>query len=143
MIAGYLVSRDQPNLAIVERWFAECDGALADKTAAIFSHVAEGARHPNWKACGLQRTVAKLANMPGYPAVKIGAAHKKKLEAWLDERFIDAGISNAPELARHIIILMDGAFSTMLMHREPDYAVAAAEAARAMVSAAVVRSSMT
>lgn len=81
--------------------------------------------------------------MPGHPAVKIGAAHTKKFEVWLDERFIDAGTSNAPELARHIIILMDGAFSTMLMHREPDYADAAAEAARAMVFAAVVRSSVT
>lgn len=143
LVAGYLESRDQPNLALFERWFDESNGTLADKIASIFSHVADGGRHPKWKGCGFQRTVAELANMPGHPAVKIGAAHKKKFEAWLGDRFAKAGIAHPPVLARHIIILMEGAFSTMLMHREPDYADAAADAARAMVSAAIARMNVT
>lgn len=139
LVAGYLESRDQPNLALFARWFDECEGSLADKVAAILTHVGQGARHPKWKGCGFQRTVAELANMPGHPAVKIGAAHKKKFEAWLGDRFAEAGAARPTVLARHIMILMDGAFSTMLMHRDPEYADAAADAARAMVSAAMAR----
>ena len=139
LVAGYLQSRDQPNLALFAKWFDECDGTLADKIAAIFTHVAKGARHPKWNGCGFQRTVAELANMPGHPAVKIGAAHKKKFEAWLCDRFAEGRVDSPPDLARHIVILMDGAFSTMLMHRDPGYADSAADAARAMVSAALER----
>lgn len=139
LVAGYLESRDQPNLALFARWFDDCDGTLADKIAAIFTQVAKGARHPKWKGCGFQRTVAELANMPGHPAVKIGAAHKEKFEAWLRDRLSEGRAHNPPELARHIIVLMEGAFSTMLMHRDPDYADAAADAARALVSASLER----
>lgn len=83
LIEAYLVSRDQPNLSAFQRWFEETDGTVADKTSAIFYRVAENARHPKWRGCGFLRTVAELANMPGHPAVAVGAAHKKKFEAWL------------------------------------------------------------
>jgi len=143
LVAGYLDSRDQPNLALFERWYDACDGSVADKVAAIFTNVANGARHPKWKGCGFQRTVAELANMPGHPAVKIGAAHKKKFEDWLCQKFLEVGITDPTKLARHIIILMDGAFSTMLMHRDADYADAAGEAARTAIFTATAVTAAT
>ncbi len=136
LIAASLATRDQPNLALFETWFEEVEGDVADKTAAIFIRLARNARHPRWKGCGFLRTAAELANMPGHPAVKIGAAHKKKFEAWLADRFMAAGLSDPAELARHIVLLMDGAFSTVLIHRDPSYADSAARAAHAMVAAA-------
>jgi len=136
LIDAYLASRDQPNLALYKKWFDEADGALADKVEAIFLHLAQSARHPKWKGCGFLRTAAELANMPGHPAMKTGAAHKKKFEAWLTEIFAEEAIDAPQELARHIVLLMDGAFSTILVHRDPAYIEAAGRAARDIVSRA-------
>lgn len=133
LVAGYLASRDQPNLALFAKWFEEAEGTAADKTAFIFHRLAENARHPKWKGCGFLRTIAELANLPGHPAVAIGAAHKKKFEAWLSERFAEAGAPSPAALARSVALLLDGAFASMLTHRDPDYAQAAGDAARELV----------
>ncbi|MDK3020773.1 TetR/AcrR family transcriptional regulator [Pseudodonghicola flavimaris] len=133
LIEAYLISRDQPNLAAFEAWFDAAGGTVADKTAEIFTRVAENARHPKWKGCGFLRTVAELANMPGHPAVAVGAAHKKKFEAWLAGRLGAGGIGDSAALARSVAVLMDGAFAAMLTHRDPSYAEAAGGAARELV----------
>ncbi len=136
LIAGYLSSRDQPSLALFEKWYDEADGSAADRTAEIFLHVAHSARHPKWKGCGFLRTAAELANMPGHPALKIGAAHKKKFEAWLARRYAQSGLANPKRVARGVVLLMEGAFATMLIHRDAGYADSAAAAARALVMSA-------
>lgn len=136
LIEAYLTARDQPNLVLYKKWFDEAEGNIAHKTEAIFVKLAQSARHPKWKGCGFLRTAAELANMPGHPAMKVGATHKKKLEALLSDRFEQAGIVEAAALARHIVLLLDGAFSTVLIHRDPEYITAAGNAARTLVMAA-------
>ncbi|MGJ4999446.1 TetR/AcrR family transcriptional regulator [Bradyrhizobium sp. HKCCYLS3077] len=143
LVAAYLAARDQPNLALFKRWFDEAGGALPDKVAAIFSHLAESARHPKWRGCGFLRTTAELANLPGHPAIKIGAAHKKKFEAWLQATFAEAGIAGASELARQMLLLLDGAFAVVLLHRDASYMETAGEAARALVAAALPRRTLS
>ncbi|MCR9237322.1 MAG: TetR/AcrR family transcriptional regulator [Alphaproteobacteria bacterium] len=135
LIEAYLTARDQPNLVLYEKWFDESDGMLADKIEAIFLQLAQSARHPKWKGCGFLRTAAELANKPGHPAMKVGAAHKKKLEALLSDKIKKAGIVDATALARHIVLLLDGAFSTVLIHRDPEYIEAAGSAAKSLVLA--------
>jgi AcrR family transcriptional regulator len=93
LVAAYLAGRDQPNLVLFKKWFAS--GALPAKVEAIFRNLARSARHPKWKGCGFLRTSAELANMPGHPAIKIGAAHKKKFEDWLRTTFDAEGIGEA------------------------------------------------
>jgi len=137
LIAAYLPSRDQPNLKLFEKWFMEEEGVLPDKIANIFLNVAISARHPKWKGCGFLRTAAELANMPGHPAMKVGASHKKKFESWLADQFVEHEIKEAKSLARQVVLLMDGAFSTILVHREPEYAEEAAHAARNLVRIAI------
>ncbi|CCD83886.1 putative transcriptional regulator, TetR family [Bradyrhizobium sp. ORS 285] len=139
LVAAYLAARDQPNLALFKRWFDEAEGALPEKIAAIFRHLAESARHPKWRGCGFLRTTAELANLPGHPAIKIGAAHKKKFEAWLRAIFEEAGIERAAELARQMLLLLDGSFAVVLLHRDASYMETAGEAARALVAAALPR----
>jgi AcrR family transcriptional regulator len=141
LVAAYLEARDQPNLALFKRWFDEAAGRLPDKVAAIFSHLARAARHPKWKGCGFLRTSAELANMPGHPAIKIGAAHKKKFESWLRETFADARITDAAQLARQIVLLLDGSFAVVLLHRDATYIDTAGEAAATLVKAAMRKKS--
>lgn len=140
LIKAYLASRDQPNLTAFATWFDEAEGSVADKTSAIFYRVAENAQHPKWKGCGFLRTVAELANMPGHPAVAVGAAHKKKFERWLAAQFSEAAIKDAEALARSVSLLMDGAFSAMLTHRDPEYAKAAGDTAKELVRHRIARS---
>ncbi|KZK80338.1 putative HTH-type transcriptional regulator TtgW [Pseudovibrio sp. W64] len=133
LVTEYLISRDQPNLEAFATWFDEAEGSAADKTAAIFLRVASNARHPKWKGCGFIRTAAELANMPGHPAVVVGAKHKKTFEAWLAERYTLAGLMEPEVLARRVVLLMEGAFSIMLIHRDPAYAEEAADTAKCLV----------
>jgi len=133
LIAAYLGGRDQPNLAAFARWFDGSPGDVADRTQAIFTKLARAASRRDWQGCGFLRTSAELANLPGHPALVIGRAHKKKFEAWMAERLAAADIAGAEALARQILVLLDGAFATMLLHRDPGYIEAAGTAAAALV----------
>jgi len=135
LIAAYLQSRDQPNLDQFAKWFDTAEGGAADKVQAMFNGLAEAACSPRWKGCGFLRTTAELANKPGHPAVKVGAAHKKKFEAWLADRLAEADCADPPLRARQIALLMEGAFSTMLIHRDLEYIRVAGETAAALVEA--------
>jgi AcrR family transcriptional regulator len=139
LIAAYLAGRDQPNLALFRKWFAEADGGLPAKVDAIFRNLARSARHPKWKGCGFLRTSAELANMPGHPAIKIGAAHKKKFEEWLRATFAVEGIADPLRLARQILLLLDGSFAVVLLHRDPSYMETAGEAASSLIEAGMAR----
>jgi AcrR family transcriptional regulator len=137
LVAAYLAARDQPNLALFKRWFDEARGELPARVQAIFDHLAHNAGHPKWKGCGFLRTSAELANLPGHPAIKIGAAHKKKFEAWLRAIFQQAGITTAARLARQILLLLDGSFAVVQLHRDSSYMETAGEAASSLVDAAL------
>ncbi|WP_077960316.1 TetR/AcrR family transcriptional regulator [Ensifer adhaerens] len=137
LIAAYLEGRDQPNLKLFRKWFDAGDGDTADKIEAIFVNLARAARHPKWKGCGFLRTSAELANMPGHPAIRIGAAHKKKFEAWIAETFTEAGVAEPAMLAKQILLLLDGSFAVVLLHRDPSYMEVAGRAAATLVRVAL------
>lgn len=137
LVAAFLAARDQPNLALFERWFNETAGDLAAKVRGIFRNLAISARHPKWKGCGFLRTTAELASLPGHPAIRIGAAHKKKFEDWMRVTFERAGILGNAQLARQIMLLLDGSFAVVLLHRDPSYMETAGDAAAALVKAAL------
>ncbi len=139
LVAAYLAARDQPNLALFRKWFAEAEGGVSAKVEAIFKNLARSARHPKWKGCGFLRTSAELANMPGHPAIRIGAAHKKKFEDWLRATFAEQGIADPLKLARQILLLLDGSFAVVLLHRDASYMETAGEAARTLIETALAK----
>ncbi|OKO89245.1 TetR family transcriptional regulator [Bradyrhizobium sp. NAS80.1] len=137
LIAAYLDARDQPNLKQMAGWFESEEGGPDRKVQAIFSNLARVARHPKWKGCGFLRTAAELAAMPGHPAIKVGARHKANFESWLADEMANRGLLEPKTLAREIVLLMDGAFSTMLIHRNADYVEAAGHAAAVLIRSRV------
>jgi AcrR family transcriptional regulator len=137
LMTAYLEGRDQPNLALFQRWYAEAEGGVEARIRAIFDRLAKSARHPKWKGCGFLRTSAELVNMPGHPAIKAGVAHKRRVEDWLTTVFEAEGIAEPGKLGRQIILLLDGGFAVVLMNRDPSYLQTAGEAAAALVTAAV------
>jgi AcrR family transcriptional regulator len=136
LIAAYLESRDQPTLDLYARWLEETPGSAADKVRGLFAEFARATDTMKWKGCGFLRTVAELANTPGHPALKTGAAHKKRFEAWLADTLTREGISNAKAAAQSIVVLLDGAASVMLVHRDPAYVEAAGAVAASLVEPA-------
>ncbi|MFZ5733426.1 MAG: TetR/AcrR family transcriptional regulator [Pseudomonadota bacterium] len=139
LIAAYLAARDQPNLTLFRQWFDETKGSTAAKVRGIFRRLAINASSPKWKGCGFLRTTAELANMPGHPAIKVGAAHKKKFEAWLRATFEADGIADPAGLARQVLLLLDGSFAVVLLHRDASYMESAGDAAFALVDAALAK----
>jgi AcrR family transcriptional regulator len=136
LIAAYLEARDQSNLALFKQWFVETEGDLPDKVAGIFRNLARSASHPKWKGCGFLRTSVELVNMPGHPAMIIGRAHKLRVEDWFCSVFEEAGVGKpARRLARQVMLLLDGSFATVLLHRDPTYMEAAGDAAAYLVRA--------
>jgi AcrR family transcriptional regulator len=133
LIAAYLDARDGPNRTLFARWFAEAEGSLPERVEAIFGHLAAACRHPRWSGCGFLKTAAELAAMPGHPAIKAASRHKAGVETWLAETLRAHGAREAESLARQVVVLIDGAFSTMLVHRDPAYIEAAGRAAAALV----------
>jgi AcrR family transcriptional regulator len=133
LVAAYLASRDQPGLNLFQRWFEDTEGDLADKARGIFSNLAQSARHPKWKGCGFLRTTAELVNMPGHPAIRVGAAHKKGFEAWIRGQIEEAGLANSGSLARQVMLLLDGSFAVALLHRDPSYIKDAGEAVFSLI----------
>lgn len=134
LTAAYLEVRDQPNLALFKRWFTETEGDLAQKVEGIFRNLARSAQHPKWKGCGFLRTSVELVNLPGHPAMTAGRTHKKRVEDWLCDVFTKADKEkDARQLARQIILLMDGAFAVVLLHRDPSYMETAGRAAVRLV----------
>jgi AcrR family transcriptional regulator len=139
LVAAYLDGRDQPNLALFRRWFDETEGGIAEKVRGIFINLAASARHPKWRGCGFLRTAAELAHMPGHPAMKVGAAHKKGLESWIRAVIEGEGVvRDGLPLARQIMLLLDGSFAVTLLHRDPSYMETAGEAAFTLVRAALL-----
>lgn len=138
LVAAYLAAQDQPTLARFARWFNEIDAPLPEKIAGFFDRIATATQHPKWRGCGFLRTAAELANTPGHPALKAGAAHKKRFEAWLATEIAATGRRDADRLAQQIVVLLDGAVSIMLVHRDPSYIEAAGAVAAALVGEASV-----
>lgn len=137
LIAAYLDGRDQPNLALFQRWFAEAEGGMEQKVRAIFQNLATSARHPKWKGCGYLRTAAELADMPGHPAIRTGIAHKQRVEAWLRQELTEVGATGAEALARQVVLLLDGAFAVVLLNRDASYMETAGDAAATLVRTAL------
>lgn len=134
LIAAYLEARDQTNLALFKQWFAETEGDVPEKVAGIFNNLAHSASHPKWRGCGFLRTSVELFKMPGHPALVIGRAHKVRVEDWFCSVFEEAGVGNdARRLARQVMVLLDGSFAVVLLHRDSAYMEAAGDAAAQLV----------
>jgi hypothetical protein len=77
----------------------------------------------------------ELADLPGHPARAAARRHKAAVEGWFAEQLAGAGVPRARDLAREIMLLIEGCLSLVLIHGDTRYADAAAAAARQLVNA--------
>ncbi len=100
----------------------------------LFGDLAVWSDQPRWAGSGFTRLVIELADLRGHPARLIARRHKAMLEAHLAELLARAHVKSARERAREIWLLSEGAISMILVHGDRGYALAAAEAAKRLVS---------
>ncbi|WP_395713354.1 TetR/AcrR family transcriptional regulator [Reyranella sp.] len=103
---------------------------------SFFDQLLEWAATPRWSGSGFTRLAVELADLPGHPARAIAARAKGVTESWLTSLLAKGGVASAAEMARAIMLLMEGAMALMLIHGDRTYGRSAAGIAGALVSAA-------
>jgi AcrR family transcriptional regulator len=111
-------------------------GGWADRLAAeldafldsLFSQLANWAAKPRGAGQSFTRIDIELADLPGYPARAIASRHKTAIEAWLADELAAKGVAPPDQFARQMVLLLEGVTALILIHRDQQYAKAAAAA---------------
>ncbi len=133
LLAAYVEARDGVVMERYRKW-AGTDGSVCDRVERMFAHLARWAADPRWRGCGFTRVICELADLPGHPAAIAARAHKRGFEAWLRTMLEEEGWNEAAELARILMLLLDGGIVQTLTHRDPAYAASAGNAARVLLT---------
>lgn len=130
LVAAVLHQQHAHALAQIQNWGDGPAANPADYLAAMFEALGRWSSQPGWLGSGFTRLTMELADMPGHPARRASHQHKLAVEKWLADKLAALGASDAPELARQVMLLIEGCLSLILIHGDPTYAAAAAKAAR-------------
>ncbi len=120
-------------LSRIQRWASRASGDPATMVEIVFAEFVAWAKKPAWKGSGFTRVAMELADLPGHPARAAARRHKAAVEGWFAEQFAQNGVGRPRDLARHVMLLIEGCLSLVLIHGDTSYAEAAAAAARQLV----------
>jgi AcrR family transcriptional regulator len=96
----------------------------------LFSELTRWSKRPGWAGTGFTRLVMELADLPGHPARAVARRHKAEVESWYAELLSKTTVSSAPERARELALLLEGATALILISGDRSYADTAASAAK-------------
>ena len=108
--------------------------------AAVRAAVAQAPRLLHFVASTTDLLAARMAllGLPVPPAFVLGTASPSALDmANAYATFAAEGIADPLRLARQILLLLDGSFAVVLLHRDPSYMETAGEAAHRLIEAAL------
>ena len=94
LIAACLETRDQPNLALFKKWFADTEGGVADKVQGIFRNLARYRTPPQMEGLRLPAHLGR-ADQPAGPSRHHGRTRAQEAGrglAVLDLRAIMPGV---------------------------------------------------
>ena len=133
LIAAYLEGQHEPVLAALIRSVTRIKGDLVAQIEGLFLAVARQAENRDWHGCPFARAVSELRQSHDDVICRLAEKHKQAFEQWLEEHLTAGKAENPDLLARQIMVLLDGSIIQVLIHRDPAYALAGAEAAVALV----------
>ena len=116
-------------LAQIQRWGKGSAEDAADFLTTLFEQLENWASKPRWHGSGFTRLTMELADVAGHPIRNAAHQHKAAVEDWLagELRRLDAPCPN--QLARQVMLLIEGCMSLTLIHRDTAYVSVAAQAA--------------
>ena len=121
-------------LAQYQTWLEPNANTPREIVISLFAKLKNWADSPDWLGSGFSRVSAELADMRGHPARLAASRHKKAVEIWLADSFKAAGVTAADDLAREIMLLIEGSMGLALIHGETAYIDAAMHAAERLVT---------
>ena len=133
LLAAVLDAQHELALARFQNWLDPDIDNPAEIVRVLFKEFAAWTRSPAWQGSGFTRSVMELADLPGHPSRAAARRHKAAVETWLAERLSGTSLANANQIARQIVLLLEGCHALILIHGDQAYATAAAEAAQLLV----------
>ncbi len=133
LIAAYLEAQNEPVLAALIKSVTRASGGITEQIEGLFATFARQAGKSTWHGCPFARAVSELREFENDTVSNIAAKHKRMFEEWLENHLASNNVDEPGLLARQIIVLVDGAITQLLIHRDPSYATAAASAAVALI----------
>ena len=133
LLAAVLDAQHELVLARIQRWAKQASGDPVAMVEVLFTQLAAWAKKPGFHGSGFTRAAMELADLPGHPARAAARRHKAAIESWMAEQFAQHGIRSSRELAREVMLLIEGCQSLILIHGDTSYAEAACAAARVLV----------
>ena len=129
LVAAMLDHQHAHALARIQGWSDKEARTPAEFLAALFESLERWASRPRWLGSGFTRLTMELADLPGHPARRAALQHKSAVESWMAEELARLGAENARDLARHVMLLIEGCLSLTLIHGDISYVGAAGRAA--------------
>jgi AcrR family transcriptional regulator len=139
LLSAVLTIQHELMLSRIQGWAQRAAGKPAGLVKALFREFAAWAEQPQWRGSGFTRAAMEFAHSPGHPARSAARRHKAAVESWLAEQFARNQIETAQDLARQVMLLLEGCNALILIHGDKGYADAASEAARMLVERHSVR----
>lgn len=129
LVAAVLDHQHRLALAHIGQWRSGTVTTASEFMAQMFEQLESWAATPRWLGSGFSRLATELAEMPGHPARHAARNHKADLERWLAGELEKLGDPDPTGLARHAVLLVEGAETLTLIHGDTAYVSSAAAAA--------------
>lgn len=108
-------------LALLEEWGLHRATSTEDLVDILFTELFSWASQDGWAGSGFTRLTFEFLDFPEHPARLAASRHKAEIEDLITARLRDIGDRQARELARHLIILMEGSITLALVHGDIGY----------------------
>ena len=138
LIEAVLADQHDLMLARIQEWAEPGSDDPAAMLANLFAAFEQWATQRRWRGSGFTRAAIEFADSPGHPARRAARRHKAAVEAWLAEAFAGHGIAAAGQLARELMLLIEGCHVLVLIHSDTGYIRVAAEAAARLLERQVM-----
>ncbi len=133
LLGAVLDAQHELALERIQRWARRARGDPRVMVEILFVELAAWAGRRGWRGSGFTRAAMELADLPGHPARSAARRHKEAVEDWLARQFEHGRIHNPRQVARQIMLLIEGCHALILIHGDTGYARAAAGVARFLV----------
>lgn len=137
LVAAMLDRHRAHALAQVQSWGDAEARTPEELIAALFGGLRAWSSDRKWLGSGFTRLTMELADLPGHPARETAHLHKDTVEKWLADELEGLGAPQSAELARQVVLLIEGCMALVLIHRDLEYLAAAEEAARRLARLSV------
>lgn len=134
LLTAVLASQHERTFADFQNYGIDLSGSAAELIDKLFEGLVKWSSKPRWAGSGFTRLAIELADLSGHPARAIARQHKALMERHLETLLGQAKVPAPKTRARELALLIEGAMVMILIHGDPSYCTAAAEAAKRLVS---------